>query len=395
MERIRKINKDTVIVPPECSDDSVADDTDEDPDYSPNENRRRIYSSNNGFSSTSETETSEDEDNPTPAKDNKCYRVPSVWHDVPENMSETPIPHWNKKPEGYLISSPVDYFRYFFDVEVIDNIVTQSNLYCVQNDVNKSLNTVAQEIEQFIGTCAYMSIYSLPRSRLFWGRSTRVEKVADVMSRNRWEEFKSNLHFNDNSQCPSVTDPNRDHLFKTRPLIDSLQDRFKQIPIEEQMLCIDEQIVPFKGKSYLKQYNPNKPHKWGYKIFVLCNSKGLVHNFEVYTGCITPAEDMPDVGKSSNVVLRLIQHIVCDENYLFYFDNWYSSPALFVSLANLGFAALGTIRTNRFPGLEFSSDKEMKKRGRGAVEEKEAQIDGVPIRAIKWYDNKGVTLATT
>ncbi|KAJ8882060.1 hypothetical protein PR048_018548 [Dryococelus australis] len=200
MERIRKINRDIVIVPPKCSDDSVADDTDQDPDYSPNQNRHRC-------SSTSGTETSEDEVNPTPPKEKK-------------------------------ISERHQYARrYLYDDEA-----TQSNLYCVQKCANKSANTVTQEIEQFIDTCAYMRIYSLPQRRHLWGRSTRVEKVADVVSR----DSKSNLHFNDNSQYPSVTDPDRDRLFKIRPVIHSLQVRFKQLPDKEEMLCIDEQIVPFE-----------------------------------------------------------------------------------------------------------------------------------------------------
>lgn len=34
-------------------------------------------------------------------------------------------------------------------------------------------------------------------------------------------------------------------------------------------------------------------------------------------------------------------------------------------------------------------------RGRGSFEEKEAEIDGVKIPAVKWLDNKAVNLATT
>ena len=52
-------------------------------------------------------------------------------------------------------------------------------------------------------------------------------------------------------------------------------------PMEK--LCIDEQLVPFKGKSALKQYNPQKPKKWGYKLYILSGVDGLVHNFEVHT----------------------------------------------------------------------------------------------------------------
>lgn len=108
-----------------------------------------------------------------------------------------------------------------------------------------------------------MSIFGLPRTKLYWAKSIRIEKVADVLSRNRWWEIKGNIHFNDNTHMPPPTDPNRDRLFKIRPLVESLQEKFVQIPVESQMICVDEQVVPFKGKSFLKQYNPKKTTQVG------------------------------------------------------------------------------------------------------------------------------------
>lgn len=87
------------------------------------------------------------------------------------------------------------------------------------------------------------------------------------------------------------------------------------------MLCVDEQMVPFKGMTSLRQYMPEKPNKWGYKIFVLCDDKGIVYNFEVFTGKIQPHPNLPDLGASSNIVLRLSDVIPKHKNYLLYFDN--------------------------------------------------------------------------
>ena len=90
---------------------------------------------------------------------------------------------------------------------------------------------------------------------MFWGKKTRVKAVANVMSRERWEQIKANLHFNNNDNMPPPTDPDRDKLFKLRPLIDDLLFKFQALP-QEQTLCVDEQMVPFKGKLRLKQYLP-------------------------------------------------------------------------------------------------------------------------------------------
>ena len=101
-----------------------------------------------------------------------------------------------------------------------------------------------------------------------------------------------------------MNENNRDRLFKIRPLLDFLLPKFKQIP-QQQTLCIDEQMVPFKGYFALKQYLPQKPHKWGYKIFMLCNTCGIVHNFEIYSSKILSVDGFPDLGASSNIVLKM------------------------------------------------------------------------------------------
>jgi hypothetical protein len=77
--------------------------------------------------------------------------------------------------------------------------------------------------------------------------------------------------------------PDHDRMFKLRPFLESVNNRFQTIPAEER-LSIDEQICATKIRSYMKQYNPMKPHKWGFKIFVLAGVSGFMYNFEVYTG---------------------------------------------------------------------------------------------------------------
>lgn len=155
------------------------------------------------------------------------------------------------------------------------------------------------------------------------------------MSRDRWEEIKHFIHF-----CENMAPNNGDRLFKVRPLIDSLLPKFQALP-QDQMLSTDEQIVPFKGRSRLKQYMPKKPYKWGYKIFVLCDTKGLVHSFDIFSGKTDPAPGQPDIGASGNVVLKLAQVIHGAANHLLYFDNWFSSWICLLFLQTRGYQLLG------------------------------------------------------
>ncbi|XP_040072092.1 uncharacterized protein LOC120844388 [Ixodes scapularis] len=57
-----------------------------------------------------------------------------------------------------------------------------------------------------------------------------------------------------------------DKLFKVHLIIDALRQNLKLAPPEDKQ-SIDEQIIPVKGCSQMKQYFKAKPHKWGYKVF--------------------------------------------------------------------------------------------------------------------------------
>jgi len=78
-----------------------------------------------------------------------------------------------------------------------------------------------------------------------------------------------------------------------------------------------------------------------------------------------------------------------------YFDNWFTSPKLIITLWKQGIACLGTVRTNRLQGCQMPSDAEMKRQGRGTTVVQTAVIGGVDLRATKWYDNRGVVKLTS
>ena len=50
-------------------------------------------------------------------------------------------------------------------------------------------------------------------------------------------------------------------------------------------VCIDEQLIPFRGRCPFRQYMPSKPDKYGMKLFLLvdCNT-GYVYTGQPYVG---------------------------------------------------------------------------------------------------------------
>ncbi|KAK9704002.1 Transposase IS4 [Popillia japonica] len=142
---------------------------------------------------------------------------------------------------------------------------------------------------------------------------------------------------------------------------------------------------------------PNKPHKWGIKLFVLCDSNGFAYRFEIYNGAgdniILPG--IPDIGATSNVIICLSQIIPNFMHHILYFDNFYTSLPLLVDLRARGIYSLGTVRAKRIPGCKLPTDDEIDKEERGFCVEYVTSTHGVDVHIVLWKDNKCVYLVST
>jgi hypothetical protein len=62
-------------------------------------------------------------------------------------------------------------------------------------------------------------------------------------------------------------------------------DKFTQAYIPGCELVVDEAMIGFKGRFFLKQYLPGKPTKWGIKAWVLADSAiGYLLKCDIYKG---------------------------------------------------------------------------------------------------------------
>ncbi|KAK2703297.1 hypothetical protein QYM36_018214 [Artemia franciscana] len=93
------------------------------------------------------------------------------------------------------------------------------------------------------------------------------------MSRNRFEEILRNSHVRNKL---TITDDDKDGLFKLRLMSDLLNSHFKQLMKPGIYLSVDEPITLFRGRSLQKQYNQMKPIKRGYKLWYLACLSGDV-----------------------------------------------------------------------------------------------------------------------
>ena len=86
------------------------------------------------------------------------------------------------------------------------------------------------------------------------------------MSRDRFQILLKCLHF-----CCNSHQPSGDRLFKLQMVLDELRNNFKSAFRPYQNVCIDESLLLFKGRLSFKQYIPSKRHRFGVKLFILCD----------------------------------------------------------------------------------------------------------------------------
>lgn len=60
------------------------------------------------------------------------------------------------------------------------------------------------------------------------------------------------------------------HLHKIQGLIDMVVENFINV-IPEGMMCIDDNMIPFRGRIIFKRFNKQKSHSYEIKVIKLCN----------------------------------------------------------------------------------------------------------------------------
>ena len=287
--------------------------------------------------------------------------------------------------------SPYHYFKSFIDDDLIAEFCAKTNMYYMQTH-GKSLNVTEQEIKALFGIHIEIGAVPYPQLRMYWSRDRRYPLIADAMSFNRFSSLRNNLHIVDNMQ---QNNRDADKFWKVRPMMDRyLQALLETQPDTEKRICIDEQMIPFKGKLVLKQYMKGKPNPWGIKIFFLCGESGMPYNFVAYQGKSTKfTDEYKDLGVSGAVVMTLIEDRLKHENYRLFFDNYFTSPGLVKVLQEKGVYCTGTLRSNRAGHLPIKPNSELSKMGRGSMDGCTSGDGSMCI--VKWNDNSLVTVLSS
>jgi len=325
-------------------------------------------------------------------------KKPNLWKTWNESPFTPVDPVFDQSP-GPKIDFSDDikgFVKMFLTDELIELITSQTNLYARQYTADRANSfrenqwrpVTNEEIVQFIAITILIGIHGLPGLQDYWSNDGLLHNPVfhASMGRNRYQLILKFLHFNDNSRY-DPNDPQRDRLYKIRPLLDYLVKRFQEVYYPSREISIDEQLLKFKGQLHFKQYIPNKRSRFGIKLFTLCDKSGYVYNTTVYAGKSTAVDDV-NLGKSGAIVLEMMEPLLNKGHQLF-IDNWYTSLKLLLNLMTQNTSACGTVRRDR--GQFPSSFTKTKLQNRGET----IHLTYNKILALRYKDKKDVFFLST
>ncbi|KAL6466561.1 hypothetical protein MHYP_G00243650 [Metynnis hypsauchen] len=294
--------------------------------------------------------------------------------------------------------SPLELFQLFFSMEVVSGLCSNTNKNAaLQKQKGKKYKWEPVEISEFLKFCGilvFMGIIRSPRIQDYW-RTDNVWQtpfVRKVMGRERFQAISWSFHISDpdaDKENAKKEKADYDNLVKIRPLMESIKFACKAFYHPRRRLWIDERMVPTLVKSGMKAFLKSKPHNWGYKLFVLCDSAtGYTCDFKVYA---TSSPRVTSQGLSHDSVVSLVDPSFLGTGYVLYCDSFYTSPTLFRDLYEMKIGACGTVRENRsgYPRTQENCLSRTSERG------SMRWIRQGPLLFVKWVDTKEVSICST
>ena len=242
------------------------------------------------------------------------------------------------------------------------------------------VSTTITEMKRFLGLIFTMGLVKKVRIEEYWCTDLTATPIFNsTMPRDRFELLLRFWHFSNNDFAVDG-----DRLSKLRGICNALIERFQALYTPGKEVSIDESMVLWRGRLIFRQYIPGKRHKYGVKLYMLCEHTGYVWNVLVYCGKMDPISGF---GHAETVVLKLMEKRL-DLGHVLFVDNFYTSVPLAEALLNRKTLLCGTLRKNRkhLPKKVVSTKLKKgqhiaKRKGRIVVE--------------KWQDKREVLMLST
>ena len=264
---------------------------------------------------------------------------PSSWSKVCTGIvyPTLTVPSGPHLPVHHAISE-MDFFHCLLTQHTLQTIAANTTTYAHHKGAAQTWMTSVEELWLFIAVHIFMGIAHLPRSHMYWEERWLQPFVVDAFSRDRFHELLRFFHI----APPTPAGVKHTVLDKVEPLITACQHSFSSCFLPAQVLVVDESMVPFKGRDPMKQYLPDKPTSWGYKVWCVASDKYLL-NFSVFRGRQKRKQDNLTLHEQVVQLVQPYQH----RGHILYVDNLFVTVGLFDHLERIGMRACGTVRPDR------------------------------------------------
>ncbi|KAM3618245.1 uncharacterized protein V6R79_017929 [Siganus canaliculatus] len=189
------------------------------------------------------------------------------------------------------IANMGDYFDFFITDDILKVIVQMTNLEAqrVHGDSWKSVDIV--EIRGYIGLLLLVGVFRSrgELTRSLWGEDTGRPIFRATMSEKRFNLLSRTIRFDDRLTRPTRQVHKPDKLALIRDVWSKWVARLPIAFNPGEEICVDEQLVSFRGRCGFRQYMPSKPAKYGLKLWTLCDvSTSYAWKVQPYLGKASP-----------------------------------------------------------------------------------------------------------
>lgn len=252
------------------------------------------------------------------------------------------------------VHSPLESWQLFFSKSLIETVLESTNIYIdsVRNnytsDPNMARPTSIDELNAYFGLLYLAGTLHGGKMNIedFWNTDgTGIEIFRASMSLKRFRFLSRCIRF-DNIHTREERKA-QDNLAAIRTILDMFVSNCNSYYAPSENVTLDEMLVPYRGRCRFRMYIPNKPAKYGIKIFILaCSKTYYVKHLEVYAGA-QPDGPYKVSNKADDVVLRLVDPVKGSGRNLTV-DNWFTSyPIVKRLLQEKNITVVGTLKKNK------------------------------------------------
>ena len=300
----------------------------------------------------------------------------------------------------------------FWPFSRLCSIVRESNRYATTNmGDGKTMggrmwtDLTVPELKCFIAILLYMGMKRQPSLRSYWakkGSTFYCPMISTLMMCRCFESTMCCLHITDSAIYDAIPRGTLgfDKIRQIWWLVEEVRDRCKAIWLVGKYILVDKMIIWYKGTyALIWQYMPNKPQKWGFKVWCFADAASkFVWNFSIYCGKSNNKGVVPPMARGEptlahNVVLKLAEGLE-NKGHVIVMDNFFSSVGLFMDLKARGIYATCTMRSNRIGlPLELKNSRRFRRAPQGTLDW--CMHESWGICCVLWKDKEPILSIST